>query len=110
MTLEIRRAVVYRAEHVTGPRCVHVGLQFGKTPESGPSIRRTIRDDTRQEKLDLEGYLAEVMSGVSHANQELGACLEVEEVEVWLDDYLGQGQVQYVAYKIALEAIEQARA
>lgn len=56
-------------------------------------------------KLDLDRYLREVLDGVGEANVQNGGNLVVAEVEIVPDDYPTEGQVKYVAFKIAENAI-----
>lgn len=101
--MEIHRSVFYRAQHVTEPTCVLVSIRFGKTPVGGPKVVRLlpIGKDEATVSFDLNNHIAEIISGVQKANQELGGDLEVEVIEVVPDDYPRKSQVEYVAYKIA---------
>ena len=98
----IQQATYFRAQHVTGPRCVLVSIRFGKTPERGPYITRLVKNETESAILfDLENHIKEILSGIEAANIECGGTLQVEEIQVAPDDDPKKGQAEYAAYKIA---------
>lgn len=105
--MDIRRIVFHRAQHVTGPSAVLVSIQFGKMPAGGPRIVRLLAAGKQQAEVsfDLENHVAEILSGVARANQELRGALEVETIEVVPDDYPHQAQAEHLAYQIALAAL-----
>ena len=100
----IQRSVFYRYQHVTGPKCVLVSVRFGKAPPNGPRVIRLLALDRTESavQFDLANHVSEILAGVGRANSECGAFLEVEAIEVVPDDYPGKGQVEHVAYQIAL--------
>ncbi|WP_167333989.1 hypothetical protein [Variovorax atrisoli] len=100
----IQRSVFYRYQHVTGSTCVLVSIRFGTAPPDGPRIVRLLALDRTESvvQFDLSNHVSEILSGVGRANSECGAFLEVEAIEVVPDDHPGKGQVEHIAYQIAL--------
>jgi hypothetical protein len=99
---EISTATYHRMSHVTGPGCVLVSLRFGRMPDQGPWVTiRAAREAAIDPSMDVDAYVAEVLDGVSEANQELGSAVEVEEIEVVPDDFPRPGQVRYCAKTLA---------
>ena len=89
--------------HVTGPGCVLVSLKFGATPERGPWVTiRAAREAVIDPNMDVDAYVAEVIAGVADANIELGAAIEVEEIEIVPDDFPTFGQVRHCAKKLTI--------
>lgn len=98
----ITTATYYRMTHVTGPGCVLVSLRFGRMPVEGPWITfRSAREAVIDPQMDVDAYIAEVLEGVSEANQEIGSAVEVEEIEIVPDDYPTRGQVKHCAKILA---------
>jgi len=95
---QIRVDTYYRMSHVTGPGCVLVSLKFGSAPEQGPWVTiRAAREALIEPNMDVDAYVAEVLAGVSDANNELGTSIEVGEIEIVPDDFPTAGQVRHCA-------------
>ncbi|HYD73532.1 MAG TPA: hypothetical protein VEF55_10365 [Candidatus Binatia bacterium] len=101
----------YSLSHITGPGAVWMALSFGETPDDGPRIERMLRDkqSNGEIKFDLPRYVAEVLAGVAEANTRENGSLEVEAIRVVPDDYPTLGQAKYVAFRLALRALADAR-
>ena len=100
---EIRIDTYYRMSHVTGPGCVLVSLKFGSTPDHGPWVTiRAAREAVIEPNMDVDAYVAEVIAGVADANIELGAAIEIEEIEIVPDDFPTSGQVRHCAKTLTI--------
>lgn len=106
--MDIHRSTFYRAQHVTGPKCILVSLKFGSMPVQGPTLIRLLseRMSDPTPKFDVGNHVAEILAGVAEANREYNGQLEVEAVEIVPDDYPGKFQAQHVAYKIACAVLK----
>ena len=107
----IRVRTWYSLSHITGPGAVLLGLCFGRTPEGGPTVVKTLgaQQNAGEIKFDLDRYLDEVSEGVAEANKRNNTELEVEAIRVVPDDYPTRGQVKYVAFRLAERAIADLR-
>ncbi|WP_155732527.1 hypothetical protein, partial [Pseudoalteromonas luteoviolacea] len=106
----IQESLFYRYQHVTGPGCVLVSIQFTDTAVNDIKIVKLLSKDEVGSTIqfDLDNHINEIKKGVEKANKELSGSLIIGAIEVVPSDYPRKAQAEFAAYKVACHVIKNA--